>query len=112
MTGTKKTDAAATAPTPALTLAVGLVAAILGLLAGAAQAETIALGDEVMVRDSDIARPARGMTMHAVEAKFGAPQQRHPAVGQPPISRWDYHGFTVFFEHDRVIHAVVDPAAS
>ena len=111
MTGTKKANAPAITPNPAVTLAVGLAAAILGLLAGTAQAETIANGEQVMVRESDIARPARGMTMHAVEAKFGAPQQRHPAVGQPPISRWDYHGFTVFFENDRVIHAVVDPAS-
>ena len=95
----------------AATLALGLTATIVSLLAGTAQAETIALDDQVMVRESDIARPARGMTMHAVEAKFGAPQQRHEAVGQPPISRWDYHGFRVFFENDRVIHAVVDPAS-
>ena len=32
---------------------------------------------------------------------------RHPTVGQPPITRWDYNGFAVFFEHDRVIDAVV-----
>jgi hypothetical protein len=50
------------------------------------------------------------MTMQAVEKKFGAPAARHEAVGEPPISRWDYHGYTVFFEKDRVIHAVVDPA--
>jgi hypothetical protein len=102
MTGTKNL---------AVTLAAGLTAAIIGLSAGSAQAETVTDGDQVMVRASDIARPGRGMTMHAVEAKFGAPQERHPAVGQPPISRWDYHGFRVFFENDRVIHAVVDPGA-
>jgi hypothetical protein len=111
MTGTKKAKAPATTPNYAVTLAVGLSAIIVGLLAGAAQAETIAEGDRVMVRQSDIARPGRGMTMHAVEAKFGAPQDRHAAVGQPPISRWNYHGFTVYFENDRVIHAVVDPAS-
>jgi hypothetical protein len=93
----------------AVTLAIGLSAALAALFAGAAQSETIALGDQVMVRESDIARPARGMTMHTVEAKFGAPAARHEAVGEPPISRWDYHGFRVFFEKDRVIHAVVDP---
>ena len=45
--------------------------------------------------------------MADVEARFGAPQARHPAVGEPPITRWDYAGFAVFFERDRVIHAVV-----
>jgi len=49
--------------------------------------------------------------MRAVEAKFGVPATRHEAVGEPPISRWDYHGYTVFFEKDRVIHTVVDPAS-
>jgi hypothetical protein len=95
----------------ALALAIALGAALVLLYAGAARSETIATGDAVMVRASDIARPSRGMTMHTVEAKFGAPQQRHAAVGEPPISRWDYQGFTVFFERDRVIHAVVDPAS-
>jgi len=51
-------------------------------------------------------RPARGMTMEKVEAKFGAPANRVPAVGEPPISRWEYPGFVVYFEKDRVIHAV------
>jgi hypothetical protein len=110
MTGMKKAQARATSPNPAALLAAGLAAAMLILLSLSARAETITDGDQVAVRASDIARPARGMTMHAVEAKFGAPQERHPAVGQPPISRWDYPGFAVFFEHDRVIHAVVEPA--
>jgi hypothetical protein len=45
--------------------------------------------------------------MTTVEQKFGAPVTRHPTVGAPPITRWDYAGFSVFFERDRVIHAVV-----
>ena len=92
-------------------LAIELTAVLSVVLAGSARAETIAVDDQVMVRESDIARPHRGMTMQAVEAKFGAPEARHEAVGEPPISRWDYHGFRVFFEKDRVIHAVVDPAS-
>ena len=72
-----------------------------------AVAETIVVDDQVQVRPSTIDRPGRGLTMTAVEAKFGAPKTRHDAVGTPPITRWDYSGFSVFFEHDRVIHAVV-----
>jgi hypothetical protein len=111
MTGTKKANAATSTSIHAVTLAVGLVAVIIGFCSGAVRAETVAEGDQVSVRPSDIPRPARGMTMHSVETKFGAPQDRHGPVGQPPISRWDYHGFTVFFENDRVIHTVVDPAS-
>jgi hypothetical protein len=102
MTGKKKL---------AVSLTVELTAALAVVLAGSARAETVAVDDQVMVRESDLPRPARGMTMHAVEAKFGAPAARHEAVGEPPISRWDYPGFRVFFEKDRVIHAVVDPAS-
>ena len=111
MTGTNKANVAASTSTHAVTLAVGLFAVILGLCSGVVRAETIAEGDQVSVRASDVPRPGRGMTMHSVETKFGAPQDRHGPVGQPPISRWNYHGFTVFFENDRVIHTVVDPAS-
>ena len=82
---------------------------MLCLLAGAlpaARAETLVVNDEVVVADSSVPRPNKGQTMTAVEAKFGAPQTRHAAVGKPPITRWDYMNFVVFFEHDRVIHSV------
>jgi hypothetical protein len=54
-----------------------------------------------------VATPARGLTMTKVEAQYGAPAERHAAVGNPPITRWDYPGFSVFFEHEHVIHSVV-----
>ena len=50
--------------------------------------------------------PARGATMDSVRAKFGTPSQEVPAVGKPPITRWEYPGFVVFFEYDRVLHTV------
>ncbi|MGC3980784.1 MAG: hypothetical protein QM808_05940 [Steroidobacteraceae bacterium] len=53
------------------------------------------------------ATPARGVTMNKVEAQFGAPTERHAAVGKPPITRWDYPGFSVFFEYNHVVHSVV-----
>jgi hypothetical protein len=79
--------------------------------AGAAVAETLVTNDQVQVRPSDVQVPHRGATMKAVEQQFGAPTERHAAVGgasgaQPPITRWDYPHFAVFFEKDRVIHAV------
>lgn len=75
--------------------------------AGSAVAETIVIDDQVQVRDSGVDKPKRGVTMTQVEAKFGAPVTKHDAVGSPPITRWDYAGFSVFFEHDRVIDSVV-----
>ncbi len=75
-------------------------------LATTAVAETIVVDDQVTVRQTSVERPKRGVTMNQVEAKFGAPVARHPTVGAPPITRWDYPSFSVFFEHDRVIDAV------
>jgi hypothetical protein len=47
------------------------------------------------------------MTMDQVEAKFGAPVQKLDAVGEPPITRWLYDGYTVYFEHQLVLHTVM-----
>lgn len=77
------------------------------LTASSVRAETIVVNDKVMVRESNIARPRGGMTMDEVARRFGEPAKRHPTVGKPPITRWDYPQFSVFFEGDRVIHAVV-----
>jgi hypothetical protein len=51
-------------------------------------------------------RPARGTSMERVEAEFGSPTNRRAAIGDPPIARWDYPGFVVYFEYQYVIHAV------
>jgi hypothetical protein len=56
-------------------------------------------------------RPTRGSSMSAVEARFGTPVTKHAAVGEPPITRWDYPQFSVFFERDKVLHAVIVHAA-
>jgi hypothetical protein len=86
-------------------------ALLLGLVymgvTGAATAETVVVDDQVQVRDSSVEKPKRGSTMADVEAKFGAPVTKHDTVGQPPITRWDYSNFSVFFERDRVIDSVV-----
>lgn len=48
-----------------------------------------------------------GLSRQAVLARFGEPQERIAPVGQPPISRWVYETFTVYFEYDTALHAVV-----
>jgi hypothetical protein len=55
----------------------------------------------------DIARPTRGMDKTRVIAEYGEPQSKMAAVGEPPISRWVYPDFTVYFESDTVIHSVL-----
>jgi hypothetical protein len=77
------------------------------LVTGYAGAETLVVNDQLTVREAPGEHPTRGMRMSTVESRFGAPQNRHAAVGEPPITRWDYPGYAVFFEHDRVIHTVI-----
>lgn len=84
-------------------------ASLLCLLAAAAPlavAETLVVDDQVQVRQSNVERPARGATMRAVQARFGEPAGRQGPVGSPAITRWDYPGFSVYFENDHVVHAV------
>lgn len=77
------------------------------LLAGSvAPAEADTLVIDAVQQAAGVERPARGDSMAQVETRFGVPQQTHPAVGQPPITRWVYPPFTVYFEGDRVIRAV------
>ncbi len=61
---------------------------------------------------SGVEKPNTGMSMEMVESRFGAPDSRADAVGNPPITRWDYAGFTVYFEYKTVIHAVAHKAAA
>ena len=80
-----------------------LVALVLGF-SGIASADTLQM--EGTTPDAGKARPTRGMTAERVEQTYGIPESRQAAVGDPPISRWEYKDFVVFFEYDRVIHAV------
>ncbi|HKU89279.1 MAG TPA: hypothetical protein VJP84_05780 [Steroidobacteraceae bacterium] len=84
----------------------------LGLaLAAPTIAETLAVDGQVVLKPSGVETPMRGSTMAAVEAKFGAPSNKSSAVGNPPITKWFYPNFVVVFEHDKVLHAVVNAVA-
>ena len=45
--------------------------------------------------------------MDTVKAQYGEPTEAKPAVGDPPITRWVYPGYTVYFEYQHVIDVVV-----
>ncbi len=84
------------------------IALLLCLLpAGVAHADTltIPLGQQQAGRQND-SLPQRGTRAQAVLERHGQPSRRHEAVGQPPIRRWDYEGFSVYLEHDHVVHSV------
>lgn len=84
---------------------------IYALLAGCALSAPLVHADELQtpasVPEASGQHPTRGMSMEKVEAAYGEPANRVPAVGQPPITRWEYPGFVVYFENRTVLHTVV-----
>jgi hypothetical protein len=79
------------------------------LLAGLAHAQGDRLdmsGTDNSARFEAPGKPTRGMTQERVQSRYGEPRSKDAAVGDPPISRWHYDGFVVYFEYDRVIHSV------
>ncbi|MFL0809150.1 MAG: hypothetical protein K6L76_01930 [Agarilytica sp.] len=53
------------------------------------------------------ALPSRGLSKDQVEQQFGSPDSKNGPSGQPPIYFWEYPNFTVYFESDYVLHAVL-----
>ena len=54
-----------------------------------------------------LVRPGNGVSKKNVVQKFGDPLRKEVAVGEPPISVWHYDNYSVYFEHNRVIHTVL-----
>ncbi|MBF0219120.1 MAG: phosphodiesterase [Gammaproteobacteria bacterium] len=55
---------------------------------------------------TNLTMPPRGAHQRTVLRQLGEPQKSAPAIGDPPISRWYYPNFTVYFEGAYVIHSV------
>ena len=52
--------------------------------------------------------PVNGMTKAEVRSRYGEPAQVHAAIGDPPITRWDYGQWSVYFEYEIVLFTVLD----
>lgn len=76
-----------------------------GLGYSTARSEALQMADTPAAQ-AQAGAPSRGMSMAQVEAHFGSPSEKVAPVGRPPITRWVYPGFTVYFEGHLVIHAV------
>jgi hypothetical protein len=66
-----------------------------------------AINQEPINSEEGLPRPKRGMTMEQVKQRYGMPSTQYPQVGEPPITRWDYAQYSVFFEHQYVLTSVV-----
>ena len=70
------------------------------------KAETIQIPVGSQGHEQAIEKPLTGTKKNTVLEQFGEPLERTNAVGEPPISRWEYTNFYVYFEYDHVIHSV------
>ncbi len=97
------------------TLSTLFLALSLSITAYAASADTLlidALSQAPTNSASGLLRPVNGESMEMVHTRFGNPVEKLSSIGNPPITRWVYNGFTVYFEYDRVVNSAVhlDPA--
>jgi len=104
----------------ALRIAAMLLGCSVAAHAALAQEPTQTRKDVLLIErvhaEPSMTLPARGALMDAVRTAFGEPQQALAAVGgggptRPPITRWVYPQFTVYFENDHVINAVLNKAS-
>ncbi len=86
-----------------------VLALALALVAQIASADVLLIEE---VRQSESMQlPRNGITKAATETNFGAPNKKLSAVGDPPITRWEYNIFNVYFEYDLVLFSVLNPGA-
>ena len=85
-------------------LPLTLTAALLAAVPLQADVLKIPVGQQAAGQQQPL--PTRGTSTSQVQRQHGEPNTRHAAVGQPPITRWDYPGYSVYFEYDHVVHAV------
>ncbi|WP_223670733.1 hypothetical protein [Kangiella shandongensis] len=85
----------------------------MSLIVGAGIGLNTAKADEVKVpvtqqgEQKNVQVPKQGVSKSYVEQKFGTPSRVEGPVGDPPITKWIYDGYTVYFEYDHVIHSVI-----
>jgi|GEM_PF-3492633 len=84
------------------------------------ESDTITADQQTIVEEQEIliplaekitktpaALPIRGQSKKRIKSLFGEPNMKHEAKGTPPIERWDYDEFNVYFESHAVIHTVI-----
>lgn len=84
-----------------------LVFAMLASLAVPASLTADVLLIEEVRQAENMDVPENGMPSLEVRARFGDPVKIHAAVGDPPISRWEYDKWSVYFEYDLVLFTVL-----
>ncbi len=81
-----------------------VLAALIGLGMAGPVIMTTTVSAETIAQSAS--GPGRGLSMDQVENRYGEPTRRYDPVGDPPITRWEYADFVVYFEYRYVIHSV------
>ena len=86
-----------------------VLALMLVFSTGLAQADVLLIEE---VRQSErMNLPVNGISRDEVQARFGEPVSRLAAVGDPPITRWNYASWSVYFEYELVLFTVLHKGA-
>ena len=83
---------------------LGLILLMVMTLSSQAQTLEIPVGEQGDPQLTQL--PQTGESRRSVLERFGLADQEHAPVGQPPITRWDYREFSVYFEYDHVVNSV------
>ena len=93
-----------------MTIRFTIAASLVLLLSQPVSAEVLlidAIYQAPVNSEEGLPRPMRGMSMDQVTQRYGQPATEYPQVGEPPITRWDYDSYSVFFEYQYVLTSVV-----
>ncbi len=83
---------------------LGLALLLVTTLSSQAQTLEIPIGEQGDPQLTQL--PQTGESRRSVLERFGLADEEHAPVGQPPITRWDYREFSVYFEYDHVVNSV------
>lgn len=83
---------------------LGLALLLVTILSSQAQTLEIPIGEQGDPQLTQL--PQTGESRRSVLERFGLADEEHAPVGQPPITRWDYREFSVYFEYDHVVNSV------
>lgn len=97
-------------------IAISLIAATFALAATPLLLPSTAHAESLRMKvkqEQHMNMPKRGMSMAQVKHAYGAPLKVLPTRGgsskyQPPIHRWEYASYIVYFEYKHVIHSVAN----
>lgn len=76
---------------------------------GFAQADVLLI--EQVHQSDRMNLPVNGMSSDEARTRFGEPESKRAAIGDPPITQWIYDSWSVYFEYELVLFTVLHKGA-